>query len=185
MWSLGGASTVWFSKRAGDVTTFEFDARWAAVLSEHLEASSNVEIIQPETELGILKAFKSEPNSGLSSILAMDIDSDYFVGLTKEPLSRASLILVDGGPRNLAMYLASKYASPSALVVVDNSDTYELREGVEYLLQAGFTEIPFRGLGPLNPYEWTTSVFVKSLGFTQAGESVEDKSLLSAHFSFP
>jgi hypothetical protein len=165
----GGASTVWFSKRASNVKTFEFDAPWAAVLSEHLQASSNVEIIQPESGLGILRAFKSEPNAGLSSILAMDIDSDYFVCSTKEPLSQASLILVDGGPRNLAMYLASKYAAPSALIVVDNSDIHELREGVQYLLQAGFTEIPFRGLGPLNPYESTTSVFVKSIAFTQLG----------------
>ena len=159
----GGASTVWFSRRASEVKTYEFDANWAHLLSEQLTDRTNVEIVQPKVNVGVLRAFNADPNSGLDSVSDLDNPFDPFICSAREHLSTADLILIDGGPRNLAMFLASQYAALQAIVIVDNSDTEALREGVVYLLDAGYIEIPFRGLGPLNPYQWITSIFVRDL----------------------
>jgi len=53
------------------------------------------------------------------------------------------------------------YLSENGVIVLDNSDRFL---EVSFFLQGeGFVEIPFKGIGPINEYEWTTSVFVKNL----------------------
>lgn len=161
----GGASTIWFSKRARSVTTYEFDSAWGAALSEYLEHFSNTEVLVPNLEIGLLEAWSrsKDLNPGLDNIDILGIKSDPFVDSVRDFLVEADIIFIDGGPRNLALFLASEFASSTALVVVDNAETGAIHVGLQLLRKAGFVEIPFQGLGPINTYEWRTSVFARSL----------------------
>jgi hypothetical protein len=61
------------------------------------------------------------------------------------------------------MIAASRFAKSSAVVIVDNSERVGLGQGINALRRQGFEEIPMRGLGPLNSYEWVTSFFIRDL----------------------
>jgi hypothetical protein len=51
-------------------------------------------------------------------------------------------------------------------VVFDNADRDV--KGYEALEADGFARIDFRGLGPINSYEWCTSIFVRELATLRA-----------------
>jgi hypothetical protein len=161
----GGASTIYFSKRAGRVLTFEFDSDWSKALGDAIHGRDNVEIIEPAIQSGLLMSWSQSKNSDPLCEFSNDLEfeSDPFVGFIGGKLSEFDLVLIDGGPRNLAMVAASRFAKPSAIVIVDNSDRDGLSQGINALRKEGFREIPMRGLGPLNHYEWTTSFFIRKL----------------------
>ena len=161
----GGASTIFFSKRARRVITFEFDHDWGKTLGDAFHDRATVEIIEPAIQSGLLMDWSQSKNPNPLCKFSDDVefDSDAFVGLIREKLSESDLVLIDGGPRNLAMVAASRFAKPSAIVIVDNSDWAGLTQGIDALRKEGFREIPMRGLGPLNHYEWTTSYFIRDL----------------------
>jgi predicted O-methyltransferase YrrM len=164
--SGGGGSTIYFSKRARRVLTFEFDSDWGRALRDAIRDRPNVEVIEPATQSGLLREWSQSKNLNPLCEFSNDVEfeSDAFVGVFREKLSNSDLVLIDGGPRNLAMVAASRFAKPSAIVVVDNSDTAGLAQGINALRKEGFREIPMRGLGPLNHYEWTTSFFIRDFG---------------------
>ena len=58
---------------------------------------------------------------------------------------------------------AARQVAPGGLVVFDNADRPEYAAGYEALQRAGFVRLDFWGLGPINPYEWCTSVFVRDI----------------------
>ena len=61
------------------------------------------------------------------------------------------------------MYLAAEYVSEDGIIVLDNSDRWQYNDLQDYLIHdAGFKRIDFHGLGPVNPYGWTTSLFFKN-----------------------
>jgi hypothetical protein len=68
---------------------------------------------------------------------------------------------VDGGLRNLYMYLLAEYADDNAVIFVDNSDQLYRYEGRTSLTVRGFKEIEFNSLGPLNHSATSTSVFIR------------------------
>jgi hypothetical protein len=161
----GGGSTAWFSKRAQSVTTFEFDSQWAKSLSNLFVGLSHVSIVQPDLQVGLLNLWSEskETNPPLGMYSDADIMHDPFVISVKKVLADADIILVDGGPRNLSMYLAGKFAKDNVIIVVDNADTAALSSGMESLREEGFVEIPFKGLSPLNHYQAVTSFFVRKI----------------------
>ena len=58
------------------------------------------------------------------------------------------------------MLVAARYTNQNVLIFVDNSDLPDLSQSISELKNAGFKEIPFKGIGPLNTDEWVTSVFL-------------------------
>jgi hypothetical protein len=161
----GGASTIYFSKRASTLRTFEFDSDWSEVLRTAMQDLDNVQIIEPAMESGLLQAWAQSENvnPNCEYFTDLEFESDPFVVSIRQILSEADIVVIDGGPRNLSMVAASKFTKSSAMVIVDNSDTDALEQGIKALRKEGFIEIPMRGLGALNPYEWTTSFFIRDL----------------------
>lgn len=161
----GGASTLYFSKRTRRLLTLEFDRDWSSALRTAMYGRANVEVIEPEIESGLLLAWATSSLNDADCEFSSDLEfeSDAFVMFVKEKIFDADLVLIDGGPRNLAMVAASKFVAHSAIVIVDNSDRDNLNQGLTALREEGFTEIPMRGLGPINHYEWTTSFFFRDL----------------------
>ncbi len=76
--------------------------------------------------------------------------------------NKADLVIIDAEPRRTLICLAALLLNDHQILVVDNSDAASLQDAVLKLKESGFQEIPFLGLGPMNPYEWTTSIFFRS-----------------------
>ena len=173
-----GASTVYFAKRSRKVTSYEFDSTYFNNIRKLSIDFPNTEILNydPSTAKSIAKDFLSlefERDKQLASCLEedqkwLDLDAKLILqsGLynsASKNISEADLVFIDGGPRNSALALAAKFAKESAIVIVDNSEQNYIKLGIDILSSAGFQEIPFAGMGPMNPYKWRTSFFVKNL----------------------
>jgi hypothetical protein len=173
-----GASTVYFALRSRSVVAYEFDSKYFSDISVLSKDFPNTKIFNhdPSDTKNISQTIylsEFEIDKQLESCLDEDlkrfnIDASLILkaGLfdsASRNISNADLIFIDGGPRNSALALVARFAKESAIVIVDNSEQDYIRLGIEILSSVGFYEIPFAGIGPLNPYKWQTSFFVKNL----------------------
>ena len=172
-----GASTFWFASRCKDFATFEFDQAYCRLLSE----TPTMESVNLVESSGLLNYFNSADHDLDKYQLFIDMDLDNlkismnslnggskFTGQDliikiREEIAKADCVFIDGGPRNFLIALAAEQIRSEALLVIDNSDSDYVQLGLAALKSMGFREIPFVGYGPLNPYQWQTSIFIKSL----------------------
>jgi hypothetical protein len=173
-----GASTLYFAARSSKVVSYEFDAKYFESLQFVNSYFVNTEILNLDPS-EIQKRYQNDPklisdvDDRMMECVAEDsrlfgIDASLFgfaeiYNEVTSALVESNLVFIDGGPRNSALFLTAKFAKTDTIVIVDNSDQKYLATGLEALKAAGFFEIPFAGLSPLNPYKSQTSFFVKSL----------------------
>lgn len=137
----GGASTLYFENQASQVVTFEPPGEWA----DKLENS----ISKPSTRIVRL-------DIGLCPLPPTTVQE---IDLA---VAESDVVLIDGGNRNTLISRVATSKSVS-LIIVDNADRREeILGGLKELATAGWVEIPFESLGPLNCYGWRTSIFVRS-----------------------
>jgi len=72
------------------------------------------------------------------------------------------VVVVDGNWRNECIEHVLGKLPENGVVLLDNSERAEYEDGRGILLASGFRELCFRGMGPINHYEWSTSVFYRS-----------------------
>ena len=163
----GGSSTFWFSERAASVTTVEDDPAYTKALRK-LPFPFPVKVID-FSDIPL----ESEGQNFLSDIPREfwegDLTGVHLLGLeafaSRLPeiarlVQCADLILVDGGPRNIFLWMIREYSKPDAIIIVDNSDRPDVSKGLSLFEDTSYMKIPFSGLGPLNAYGWETSVLV-------------------------
>jgi len=68
------------------------------------------------------------------------------------------IILIDGIKREDCSKVACSLINEGGLIILDNSDRYP--SIAEYFRNKGYIEVDFHGLGPINDYAWTTSIFM-------------------------
>jgi hypothetical protein len=173
-----GASTCYFCERAENVTSFEFDLKYFSQLSGISRKYSNLKMynydnLSSSHSISETKCNPIKRDDKLYECIDYDLkfcdiliekgSENEFFDIASKSISNADVIFIDGGPRNTAMFLAARFAAEKSIIIVDNSEREDTTLGREILAEGGFHEIPFSGLGPLNPYEWQTSFFVKNL----------------------
>jgi hypothetical protein len=164
-----GASTIYFAKRCKKLTSVEEDELYKRSL-QSIPLLKNVSILTfqdsdpeiPSTISEIDYEFFLKDVENLEKEGKVYKHDKQFASLIYSQLielwGQPDIIFIDGGFRNLQLSIASRISKKS-LIILDNSDREELSYGIQALRNFGFIEIPFRGLGPLNFYPWTTSVF--------------------------
>ena len=70
---------------------------------------------------------------------------------------KADFIFIDGGFPNTEIVTVGNMRKET--IIIDNADQASLAYGLNFLKEIGYKEIPFHGLGPLNPYGFTASIF--------------------------
>lgn len=165
-----GASTIYWASRFAFVEAFESDQIWFLKVKEaskqfpniqiHNLISNNLSDTIKTSSRKYLKIFREDLL--LFPELNFDFEAINFK-LIRECISRATYYFVDGGPRNLYMYMLADLAPDNAVIFVDNSDQYYTSFGRNSLLKEGFKEIEFNSLGPLNHSATSTSVFFRNL----------------------
>jgi len=140
-----GNSTLWWMNRAKSVTSIESSPPWYEYVS---------------------KAVKDNCTMLLSPV-DMDTDdekqlADYIQRVNQ--LGSFDVIIIDGvnkpGARMACTKEALSHLRPGGLFIVDNADW--LPDTCKYMRDAGFMEIDFTGLSPLNTHAETTSIFFKA-----------------------
>jgi hypothetical protein len=132
-----GNSTEFYAKRTGIVVSVEHDKEWYEKISAG--KPDNAELIYCELQR----------------------DGDYCrmpVKLGEE----FDIIIVDGRDRVNCCIHAVDALSASGVIVLDDSERPDYRDGINYLLDKGFKQIPFSGISPGFFYYKSTTVFYKA-----------------------
>jgi hypothetical protein len=174
-----GNSTLWWRAHADEVVSVEHDADWHA----HANTGSGADIrlrdagdqtneayFDPIRE--IAKPVPAPPASlDAATITRRGLTSEPFLSYVAElmtfPEGYFDVIVVDGMARSACARLASDRLKPGGFIVFDNSDREEYADAYRFLIDAGFARMDYWGPGPINAYEWCTSIFTKSLGVFQ------------------
>lgn len=173
-----GNSTRWWAKRVQEVVAVEHDPDWANALRRDLPA--NVTLLERVMDDSVPDECDTVLReewfpSGCFGIESPDPTRNYRAGLLDGayraygavglgyPAGHFDVIVVDGMARALTAWVAARQVASAGLVVFDNADRDEYARGYEVLEGSGFARIDFWGLGPINPYEWCTSIFVRDL----------------------
>jgi hypothetical protein len=85
--------------------------------------------------------------------------SDY-VAMPKTVGGKFDIVIVDGRFRRSCAEVACEVVSDTGMIIFDNADWYP--DACADLRAKGWFEIDFSGLGPINPYAWTTAVFLRT-----------------------
>ncbi|WP_345948720.1 FkbM family methyltransferase [Mucilaginibacter sp. PAMB04274] len=131
-----GNSTAFYAQRTGIVVSVEHDKEWFDKISAG--KPDNAELIYCELQR----------------------DGDYCrmpVKLGEE----FDIIIVDGRDRVNCCIQAVEALSEHGVIVLDDSERPEYRDGINYLLDKGFKQIPFSGISPGLFYYKSTTVFYK------------------------
>lgn len=172
-----GASTFWFASRCKEFVSFEFDSDYFNLLSKTSTSEfTNVtdaswllyycmkaDHIQGQLRLCIEYDLDHLNIKDAHLIEVTEFSGGSMITKIRKKIETADIVFIDGGPRNFLIALAAHHLKSNALLVIDNTDQDYVQLGLQVLKGEGFREIPFTGIGPLNPYEWQTSIFIKSL----------------------
>lgn len=130
-----GNSSFFFAKRVRTITSVEISIDWY--------------------NLGVQK-LKSNQTLILST-------HDNYANEIVIKEKKYDLIIIDGILREECANIAPNYLKEGGLIIYDNSERDP--NVCKKLRDLGFIEIDFHGLGPINFYSWTTSIFFKTLNF--------------------
>ena len=132
-----GNSTLWWSKRVSNVVSYEHDFGWYSILKGKVPANVSYNHCALEKGDEYSKAVLSDSN-------------------------KYDVVIIDGRDRINCAKNSLDSLREGGVIVWDNSDRDQYKEGYDFLLENGFRRLDFSGLGPINPYPWCTSVFYKN-----------------------
>lgn len=169
-----GASTFYWATRFEDVLSIESDYGWyervklASVNLKNVDIEFLLSNKQKALNLPTIKELESVFIEDLSYFPELNFAlSDIDVNMIIDEIKKSNCFFVDGGPRNSYMYLISLFAKNDSLIFVDNSDQYYTEPGRRKLEDAGYKEIEFNSLGPLNHSATSTSIYIRNLDILQ------------------
>lgn len=152
-WGSGG-STLYFTARCREVVSVEHDRafhdRVKARLKERGRTNSTLLLEEPAAEGRCASRHPHHRGQFFDS---------YVATIERFPAAHFDLISVDGRQRNACARAALAHLKPGGLVLLDNSDRFYYRPGIEALRAAGFKQHRFPGFVPFASHQAETSVF--------------------------
>jgi hypothetical protein len=155
-----GGSTVFFSRRAGQVYSVEHDPEWFAKVGSFLKREN----LSCTTWLKEPSPNRSSPNSTeISHSFAST--AKEFAGLSFEDYAKSidifadeyfDLILLDGRARPGCYAVSLRKLKPGGTIVLDNAEREEYFVIERDAMEKGFHVKEFFGPGPYNEYFWRT-----------------------------
>lgn len=155
-----GASTVWLSKRAGEVHSVEHDVDWLAMVRSKLSEVGNVHLHGIEvTGIASDDAIRSAKDGWT------DFDFRPYVQALADVGGEFDLIIIDGRARSHCMDAARGYLSPTGIILFDNSHRSRYRQSIE---QSGLERIETKGLTSCLPTPDATTLLARDRSTLQA-----------------
>ena len=128
-----GNSSIFWAERAKLVTSIEVDENWF----------NEVDAIKRSNQELYLKKDKTE-----------------YVDFIKVKNENYDVIIIDGSWRLNCAVNAVEKLKHDGFIILDNSDWYP--NTAKFIRDTGMLQVDFMGLGPINYYTWTTSIFFNS-----------------------
>ena len=181
-----GSSSLWWAQRVAQVVSVEHDEHWATkvragapqnltVVTWTMMAASNVDTHDWQRFCGIYQDTTTKNDVlDITHGLRSSAFVAYALELTKYPKGHFDVIVIDGMARVFTAWLAAQYHMEVHLVVFDNSNRKHYNDGYRALADAGFKRIDFYGSGPVNAYEWATSIFARDFGWLAKNNEIPE-----------
>jgi hypothetical protein len=127
-----GNSSFYWARKAKFVYSVEHERKWYEEVKGAIAGNQVIELCEKET--------------------------DYVKSITRLP-GKVDVIVIDGLYRQACAELVRDHLADDGIVILDNADWHRatsryLRDNLDLL------QVDFHGFGPINPYTWTTSMFV-------------------------
>ncbi|MEM9128158.1 MAG: FkbM family methyltransferase [Pseudomonadota bacterium] len=174
----GGQSTLYWAERLRRVVSIDHDPAFAQHLQGRLPEHAELKIIAegqngPLAVPGLLDQMPqlSDPERTTRTYRSGQLNHafrDYALQILDYPADSFDVVVVDGMARILSTWAAIQHFRRGGFIIFDNADRDEYRPAYDMLEEAGYRRLDFWGLGPINPYEWCTSVFYHAQRFTQS-----------------
>jgi len=173
-----GYSTIFFNNLAGEVVSVEHDHEWVDEVKKHLpnanilligeNALVNAEAVSLVNEF--IETFPQVRTDIREHDFMHGLINNEFAGYASTiynyPKGYFDVVVLDGMARSLSGILAVERIAENGMIILDNSDRWHYNVLQQYLREKGYKRIDFWGPG-FNSYNaWCTSVFFKSLSFT-------------------
>lgn len=126
-----GLSTLWWAKRAGNVTSVEHDKAWFDLVAPSLPANASLKFA----------------------------DGDAYVQSVQGQLY--DIVVIDGIRRPDCGKSSVSSLNPGGVILWDNTDEVADRAGHLFMATAGFKRLDFFGFGPLMVGESCTTIFYR------------------------
>ena len=168
----GGQSTLYWADRVKKVVSVDHDRAFVAHVSGTLPANAEIRLVEEGrsvtgqvTGLPELVDPPRDTRTYRSGQLNVAFQ-DYALKVLDYPRDHFDVVIVDGMARTLSTWAGIQHFNSGGFIVFDNSDRDFYQQAYDKLEAAGYRRIDFWGLGPINPYEWCTSVFYQPQRFT-------------------
>jgi hypothetical protein len=125
-----GHSTIYWSRHAQAVVGVESDPQWAARIAARVREKTTL-VVEP--------------------------DATRYAARLMEQEEAFDVIVIDGIKRFQCVDPALARLRRGGVIILDNSDWHE--RSAARLRAAGLLQVDMTGIGPINPYTWTTSFF--------------------------
>jgi hypothetical protein len=132
-----GNSTLFYAQRTGIVVSVEHDKEWFDKITQ------------------------TKPDNAEMIFCELHRDGDY----CRVPVRLGEafdIIIVDGRDRVNCCIQAVEALSENGVIVLDDSERPDYKDGITYLLDRGFKQIAFSGISPGLFYYKTTTIFYKA-----------------------
>lgn len=131
-----GNSTLWWAIHVRDVYSVEHNLEWFDKIKKTIPKNVNLKYIR------------------------LDYGGNYCNAISEHGLF--DIIVIDGRDRVNCLKISIKSLAEDGILILDNSDREEYKEGVNFLLDNGFKQLPLRGLAPIVTYISETSIFYRN-----------------------
>ena len=131
-----GSSTLWWARRVNSVVSCEHDETWYRQVSQRIPR--NVDLKHIPLEYG----------------------GAYCHEVTKYS-AEFDIIIIDGRDRVNCAQKALNALKPHGIIIWDNSDREEYRDGYQFLFDNGFRKIEFIGMIPIVNCKSETGIFYR------------------------
>ena len=174
-----GNSSLWWNTKAAQVVSVEHDQGWYEHSAGKTSGGSGADVrlrtqgdqtnAAHHAELAdILGQYPQVPGElDAKTALARGVVTEgfesYIAELLTFPDKHFDIIIVDGMAREACARVAMRRLKDGGFIVFDNSDRREYQGAYNTLVESGFARMDYWSPGPINPYEWCTSIFTKSL----------------------
>jgi hypothetical protein len=124
-----GNSSLYFSRRVKSILSIEHNLEWYSKLK--IDLAENQSLIHASEEL--------------------------YAEAPLQQNKKFDIIIIDGIKREECVAVCFKIIEEGGMILLDNSERYP--NLCEKIRNDGYLQIDFHGMGPINRYTWTTSLF--------------------------
>lgn len=132
-----GNSTLWYGERVNSVTSVEHDRDWYEKIKSNMPKNVNI---------NYQKLVYNDKYSNFSNNSNVKFD----------------IVIVDGRDRVNCVKNAIFSIKDNGIIVLDDSEREQYKEGIEFLQHKNFKKLDFWGISPGLLYKKNTTIFYKS-----------------------